>query len=557
MPLRSLSEEEFIGRNPELTSLYNSASEAQHGRATSIFLSGPAGIGKTELLKQLFSRLFWQQNKVVPFFYTISPFFNSLHDFSADYLNKFIRQWLAFQKKDISFIQTNELSLERLKRCAEKSDAHWAVDIIGNFNETMISGNETDLFFSAINAPELRYQNTGIPVIVIIDNFHKTKNLYGSHAEHSKNVWKLFEEPIKSRYTPHIITGNRGELHDMLFQQTSFGEVMELFEISGLDNSNSLLLFTSLCERHNITVDAEGVILPFVDQFNNNPFYIKNFIQTARHAGKKLTWDNLWKVYFNEISSGKFLTFWLSRLKKNILRLDLRKVILEILYHLCSNGTPNTAPAIARMFAVSTEDLNDIINFFQETGIIEMNFSIFNIVQDRVLTDVIKVLYNIEVLRKALSTIEDELITDGYKKDLYRYVKTEEKPSFEITMPVIPKAELIAVNALEQIAKNQHIAAELIQQLNIALIDLFISIKPRKDKLYSGNYFLKFEPLEDTFTIDVKTPYKELISSTSIDALSENQLLRRYTDDIKIEETKSGIHITLIKKLKRDLLSAS
>lgn len=101
MLFSALSGKDFTGRSHELESLYGISSEIKDGTATGIFLSGQHGIGKTELLRQLFNLLFEKQTEIVPFFYTVSPAFISVYDFSTDYLNRFIRQWIAFQKKSL------------------------------------------------------------------------------------------------------------------------------------------------------------------------------------------------------------------------------------------------------------------------------------------------------------------------------------------------------------------------------------------------------------------------------------------------------------------------
>lgn len=555
MPFSALLEKDFIGRNHELESLYNIHSEVKRGIATSIFLSGQRGIGKTELLKQLFQLLYWKQHEAVPFFYTVNPAFASVYDFSMDYLNKFIRQWLSFQKKDVSLIHANGLSTENLMHLAEKSDAHWAVDIIGNFLQVKTSADAAKLFFSAINTPYHSYLTTGMPVIVIIDNFQKTKEFYGPHSENNNNLWMLFEEVIKYRQAPHILTGSQTELQGMFFEKTSLGESLEFINLSGIDKSTSLKLFTSFCNSYGIAVDRES-LSPFADLFNGNPFYIKNFIQTLRKEGKNLSADDLWNVYFNEITIGKFYTCWISQLRKHIPRLELRKVSLEILYHLCSRRTSTAPSNLANMFLISINDLNDIVNIFQTAGIIEMNFSSLKLTEDTILTNVIKGLYNKEILGNPADKIKEVLLKERHIA-ADTYVKTVEPPLFEITIPNIPRAELIALTSLEQIAKSQNISPETIGQLQVALVDLFTNIMPQEKSSDDGNFYLKFKPDKDKFTIEIKTPYKELASLSSPDAIPENQLIKRYIDDIKLEETKSGIKIILTKELKKDTVPST
>lgn len=571
MPFRIPLNKDFIGRSLEMETLFSISSEARKGIATSVFLAGQPGIGKTEISSQLFNIIFREQDEAAPFLYTVNSALISASDFSMDYLCRFIRQRIAFQKKDASLINADELSIENLMYLAEKLEAHWAVDIIMGYLQTKTTGDTTKLLLSAINAPYYSFLSTGTPVVVIIDDFHKTKNLYGVSSDDNKNLWMLFEESIKSRRTPHIITGSQIKLQEMFFLETSLGQHMELVNLSGLDKSSSLRLFTSLYESYGITVDKDSLLL-FVDLFNGNPFYIRSFTQAVRHEGKHLSENDLWRIYFKEITAGKIYNYWISRLRTHMPRIELRATALTLLHHLC-NHSPSTLSALKNTLSIykqdfhdiadkylrksshpSTsirkQDVHDILNMFLAGGFVEMNFSTFKLVDDRVLSDVITGLYNKEILEEPWSRIEDTFIKKRVKRS-----KTAEMQSVEIALPPAPKAELIAVKALEQIAKNYDIPPEVTGDLQIAIIDLFTNIIGQ-DNPDNENIYIRFKPLEHVFIIEVKTPYKEFVLPIS-KLVSQEQLIRNYIDDIKIEKTSSGTKITLVKNLKKNLTSAS
>ena len=73
MPFSALAEGSFIGRDRALADLALLA--VRPGRPRSQLISGPHGVGKTELLRQLYTLLFWKQGTVTPFLYTVQvPF---------------------------------------------------------------------------------------------------------------------------------------------------------------------------------------------------------------------------------------------------------------------------------------------------------------------------------------------------------------------------------------------------------------------------------------------------------------------------------------------------
>lgn len=544
-----LLEKDFIGRGQEIEALGKISSEVKEGVATGIFISGQHGSGKTELLNQLFNVMFWRQDQVAPFLYVPNPAFTSALDFSTDYLGRFIHQRLAFQKKNAS-LMNERLSLENLICVAEESGAHWAVDIIKNHLQIKASGDTTRIFLSAIRAPHNSYLSTGMPVVVLIDDFQKTRAYHGLNDD-NKNLWMLFEEQIKSRLTPHIITGCRSTLHKMLFQETSFGKDLELFSLSGLDKNSSMKLLTSLCEHYGIIVHRD-TLLVFADLFRGSPFYIRNFVQTARCRGKILPEKDLWSIYFKEITAGKIYAYWLSRLQNPVPRPEERKTALTLLYYLCkdSNGQlPRDLSAalssLTTVLSVSRETLDTILNSFQTAGIVDINFSTFNFTEDGVLIDFIKGLYSREILSEP-----PDMVEDAFLKEKVAGLKTEKIQSFEISIPASQKAELIAAKTLEQIAKNHNISSEIIGDLQIALIELLSSII-KQNNFLNENIYIRFEPQENTFAVELKTPYGELTPEVLESAFGK-QSAGNYVDDIKFEKIKNGTKITLIKNLKKD-----
>ena len=122
MPFSALQEKDFVGRQDELSSLYQRVLRAQTGSVQSAVLSGPQGIGKSELLKQLFGILFWKQDRVAPFYYAVNPALLSVASFSKTYLVQFLCQRLAFEKKEQSLLYRDGISIDGLSILVENHD---------------------------------------------------------------------------------------------------------------------------------------------------------------------------------------------------------------------------------------------------------------------------------------------------------------------------------------------------------------------------------------------------------------------------------------------------
>lgn len=535
----------FFGRDNELEMLKNIHVSAKSGNATGIFLSGRNGIGKTELLRQTFYHLFNNQNNAIPFFYTIKTAFTSIENFSKDYFCTFIVQSLAFLKKDLSTIDACIYSLEDVSQLAEESGVKWVGDIMDSFLQMKKDADPLNLFLFAISAPYRSYLTTGTPVIVIIDDFHKMRKFCEINiADNNMNFWMLFESSVRSPYTPHIFSGYQAELNKMFFEDTSFGEYLDLLNLTGLSQDDSAKLFTAFCEILKLNMTAE--ILDNIGLFNGNPFYIKNYIHAARQASRALSDENFWLIYLSEITKGKTFMYWTSILKTYITHLDLRKPSLKLLYNLYMNSSGNVLSNLTEKLSIRQEELENIIGLLYASGAFEAGFSELEPADDNVLIDLIKGLYLREIENIPWDKIKDAII--GTKQHV---IKIDNIPSFDITIPANTKAELVAVRTIESVGDNFNIPREIIGQLQIALSELFANVIGT-DGTGFDNYHLSFKLKEHIFSAEISIPQKDFALSDS-----DNSRISAYLDDLKVEDIVNGTKVIFLKDIGKDLVSAS
>ncbi|MBI5665672.1 MAG: ATP-binding protein [Nitrospirae bacterium] len=542
MPLKEFTSKHFLGRDSEIDSLARVASQAGSGDAGSIILLGKRGIGKTELLRHLYSELFNSRTGTVPFFYTIKTAFASVENFSRDYISSFVLQYLAFIRKDPSLINTGIYSLDDLRGIAVKSDAPWISNIIDNYSQVREDGDLLKLFSYVISLPYYSYRHTGAPVVVMIDDFHKIRKLSElSDRGYDKDLWMLFENPIKFRFSPHIIAGFKAELHKMFFEETSFGEHLEIINLGGLSRHDSLGLFRSLCEKY--TLSCETDMAQFLELFGGNPFYIKSLVQAARQSAKCCSQDDFLETYIREITKGKIYTYWTSILKSYIQRFELRKPSLALLYNLCEHGTDDVSN-LSETLSIKQEDIDCMLGLLHTAGIVETGFSTLELIDDLVLIDLIKGLYHREIVREPWDKIKDALSADERQP-----VTTDRTPAFDLVIPATSRSELVAVKSLEEVARYYKMPPDTTGQLQVSLIDLFSAVLAKNGS--SGeNYKLKFILRDNVFSVEILTSQADLVFTESV-----MRHIRQYIDDIRVEDVKTGSKITLVKKVDKDITS--
>lgn len=537
MPFNVASEKNFFGRGNELEVLKRSALEARTGSANSIFLSGQRGIGKTKLLLHLFHHLFNHQSDVIPFFYTIKTAYVSVENFAEDYVSNFVLQGLAFRKKDMPMIDESVYSIEDLLELAKELEAHWANDIITRYLQVKENKSPVNQFLFAISTPGRSSMSMALPVVVMIDDFHKIRKFCEVNGQDiNKDSWMLFENSIQSQNTPHIFSGLRADLDRMFFEQTSFGDHLEIINVPGLDRGNSVKLFTYLSDLYGLNIESE--LSDFIEIFAGNPFYIKNFLQAARQAGGALSEEDLWLIYFNEVTRGKTYKYWTSLLKTYVPQFDLRKPSLRFLYNLCGNSADVFFSNPSELLSVDHEKLEHIVNLLHISGTVESGFSEIKIADDEILLDVIRGLYQREIQKEPLSNIKEVIV--GAKRQRITSVKV---PAFDIKIPAESKAELVAVNSIDQIARHFKLRPETAGQIQVSLIELFNNVLSKGGPA-GDEYHLKFKLKENVFFVESITSREDLVLTDDAGAQ-----LRAYVDDVRVEKVINGSKITMTKKL--------
>ena len=95
----ALEADRFFDRETEQDLLQRMARDLSRGWGKSVFVCAPAGAGKTELLKQVYSTLYRDEGNLVPFYYTFPRLDWELKDFAVDFAGRLAAQFLAFKRQ--------------------------------------------------------------------------------------------------------------------------------------------------------------------------------------------------------------------------------------------------------------------------------------------------------------------------------------------------------------------------------------------------------------------------------------------------------------------------
>ena len=170
MSFNRIPEKDFLNRGPELDYLRTIAGLRGKSLAGNVLLRGARGIGKSELLKQLHNRLFWEED-IVPFYYSFRTANLRGTNFSRDYFARFLRQYLGFIKKDPSLLAYAGEPLHSLYAQLSSAGMGWLPDLADHFLDHVTSRDLYAQIMAAISVPVAAAQKGGRPVLLMLDDF--------------------------------------------------------------------------------------------------------------------------------------------------------------------------------------------------------------------------------------------------------------------------------------------------------------------------------------------------------------------------------------------------
>ncbi len=543
MSFSSLKDIEFVNRQDELSSLYQRVLKADSGHAQNAVLAGQRGIGKTELLKQLFSHLFWKQDRVAPFSYTVNPALLSAAAFSKTYLTSFLCQRFAFPKKEQALLYRDGISIDTLSLLLEEWGAGWAKDLIDEY--VQCAGDPLDALRVALAAPHRSTLATGMPVAVLLDDFHLIKGLSLDRVSDARLV-SLFQEPLSHKKTSYIISGNAPELQEMPVVSG-----LERMPIHPLGPDGATSKTQVLLSEH----EAAGNIPPLLlRHLGGNPFYLDCVI-TQASTKNNIDEKDFWSAYIHEIMEGQIALSCSAVLKSFFPDLGMRRVALAIAHKIHHTVEPLSCQRIAKSFALTEDRAHDCAYRLYLAGFIRGEFGVFRAVDDRALRDVIDCLYLREVLAKSTHDLTEHFFEAlvPQKRNVVRY---------DMALPMVKEAELIAAQGLEQIGKNLNLNLETIGQLQIAVIEACINaIEHGRGSGDSVHVSVAVD--DDQMEVSIESAGTEFIIRETGEPFRDQEatktagrgwgikLIRRFVDQVKFEKTALGTKIVLVKKIEK------
>lgn len=277
---------QFIGRDAHLQRLLD---HAISGHGSGMLVGAVPGAGATELLKQVYDRLFRDQSTVIPFYFGLRDAPSNPQETALRYMQEFVAQTVAFRRRDPSILDAAP-ELRELAELAVPEDSYWIDRLIESCRSDLECGDERTCVRSLLSAP-LRAATHGARIVVMVDGLHRT-----AHWDDDDLFLSELCDIFSRAEIPFILSGARR----FLFGLTP-GEILE---VEPLDFESAGALVESLSASCNIPLNDQTRDLLAI-QLDGSPAATVSFFSSAMAENAVLeTFNDVERVYTDDILGG-------------------------------------------------------------------------------------------------------------------------------------------------------------------------------------------------------------------------------------------------------------
>ncbi len=339
--LSQLATDEILPRTVSaLDDLYQAA-VLKNTRA--MLVIGHPQSGKTELLRLAYDRLFNEQGRTLPIYFSLRRDRLAPEKFAKDFLLTLLRQYLAFVNHDADLVPRHELTERDLLNLASANEYATIKEALDNYEARLNDNDKRSLVRYVLGLPQRLAARSPYHLTVLLDEAQ-----WLDRVVVDEEIANLFGEIL---HQPHlvsfVITGQQRALLDQLAAEEGLIGTVKLLHFGQPDLLSMQELVKKWCEQNDADFEAEIGRLA-VHQTDSNLFYLRSL--TAASSERRMWFDkgaDFERLYVAELLQGR-IAHYFSRLLRQIAN-DATNgqagehAAIEIVY-ICAEAMASRAP---------------------------------------------------------------------------------------------------------------------------------------------------------------------------------------------------------------------
>ncbi len=401
--LSTVYAEDFIGRTDETDKILRHARSENTSRGF-LLLSAPA-LGSSELLKQIYDRLFGEQSEIIPFYFAFKKSDKTALQTAVRFLQNFLQQTIAFRRQNAKILDAAPEVCE-LAQIAPPSDGYWIDRLIETCQTESRLGDERSFIRQALSAP-LRAAAHDAKVFVMLDDLHEAENF-----SHEIDLIGELKEIFARSEMPFVFSGRRRFL---------FKEIDENFishELKPLSFSDSEFLAERLAERFSVSINDQTRDLIAV-QMQGNALFTRFLFQSASEKKSGLdSFQKVERIYTDDIFGGKISGFYERIFDEIAPNVETQKNIVGVLYDALTIETEKIAvESWRKRFDLDNENFYRAVKLLNTNEIIRLTSNQAEAMsENEILSDYLRGRFRLETIGENRALVVAEMLSEFLKR---------------------------------------------------------------------------------------------------------------------------------------------
>lgn len=414
--LSRVPDEEFVDREVEVAKVCALAQTGREvkarGSANNALLLGAPRVGKSEILRKSFDRLFNKGGEVIPFYYALRRSCLDPDKFAGDYFAQFLAQFVAFKRADPRLISIADEPLSVIARAAPPEDYPWARSMVDSFTMASRSEDPSRLVRFALSGPAARCAQASLTPLLLIDNWHV---IAGSDL-HTEFLRALGENGVSGQASAaYVLSSLRRAVTELIPADEELFDRLDMIPVEQLSEEHLETLVRRRAELLGVEI-SDSTIELMSRQLNCDVFYTRAILDGAASRGSSLkTFIEFERLYTAEVLNGRIGAYLNAVLRDVAPEPRAGRAVLEALALVASAGSRVPIEAVTERIAEHTSDGQALLARMHSRELLEISYGFVNASSDPVLSDYVRARYRREIAGAPRPAAGEELLGEKLK----------------------------------------------------------------------------------------------------------------------------------------------
>jgi len=423
--LSRVDDNQFVEREAELSSLLSVPKLAAGGRPPARLILGRRHLGKTEILKKAFDRLFATAGHVIPIYYSF-PGRSENIAVGKDFVRKSLVQMVAFRLGNRDLARGIDGPIDSITSIADREDLPWVKMLLHAL------GASPGAIDNPFLLPAAAARHSGLVPLIIFDDVERVAHTVEPPERESNSFVGQLASAVSSAGSDSLcmLCGLERVLLEALPSDEQFLSQVESLTIKPLSDTGIERVIRDRAQQLGIEVSDSTTEL-MVQQLRGDLFYIRAVLDAAASQRSPLkTFVDFEKIYAFEVLNGRISQYLAGVLRSITASRTEQRALLDVLRLVIEAGGPVPIEDVSARLRECDSDPDVMLSRLNGMELLDVSYGFVSATDDLVVADYIRATHRNSVVGSRAAIAGEELLRDKLKSS-YRLMMSRYNRSVE------------------------------------------------------------------------------------------------------------------------------